>query len=246
MKKLFIIIACFGILASFGSENSNHLKTEKMNSIFELAINKHKAGQGEAFLDTRAKFVEILKKEKATLNDGKWKPFFTVDPNLKVEEVLVGITEWSSLQDFGEAAGRLLPQAPAKNYFATFDPLAYLAMEPIDGKPFDINGIQKAGQVVEFAVRKAKTEDAFTTKRDAFFSTLPNYDGFLFDREFKVYQFDESFQVSQPKDLQVVVIVWESVEKFQAAANPIFASQEYSDFASSIEVQTYFATMYDE
>jgi hypothetical protein len=186
--------------------------------------------------------VEVLGKEEATLNEGKWQPFFTVIPDINLEEVLIGMTAWNSMEGFGEAAQRLMPQQEAKNYFASFNPLAYALLEPIDGKPFDMESIKKEGLVVEFAIRKAKTEDAFGEKRDAFFNSLPNYNGYQFAREFKVYKLNEQGVPTLAENTQAVVIVWDDPEVFQAAATPIFGTKEYQDFAAAIEVETYFAT----
>lgn len=213
-----------------------------MSEIFELAINKAKEGQKETFLETRAKFVEVLGKEDATLNEGKWQPFFTVVPDLNLDEILIGMTHWDSMQNFGEAAGRLLPQEEARNYFASFDPLAYVLLETVDGQAFDVNTIKEEGLVVEFAIRKGKTADAFGELRDTFFNSLPNYKGYKFAREFKVYQLDENSMPTLQENTQAVVIVWESTEVFQNAANPIFASTEYNNFAQNLEVSTYFAS----
>lgn len=107
-----------------------------MSNIFELAINQAKEGQKDTFLNTCAAFVEVLGKEEATLNEGKWQPFFTVAPDLDLNEILIGMTHWTSLDGFGEAAGRLMPQDEAKNYFASFNPLAYALLQTLDGEAF--------------------------------------------------------------------------------------------------------------
>ncbi|MEZ5056942.1 MAG: hypothetical protein R2879_07860 [Saprospiraceae bacterium] len=125
-----------------------------MSTIFEIAINQSKEGQHDQFLYTREKFVEVLGKEKATLNEGKWKPFFTVAPDLDLNRILIGMTTWSSMEGFGEAAGRLMPQPVAVNYFSSFDPLAYALLQTVDGKEFDMESIKEDGLVVEFAIRK--------------------------------------------------------------------------------------------
>lgn len=41
---------------------------------------------------------------------------------------------------------------------------------------------------------------------------------------------------------QAVIIVWKNLEAFQAAANPVFASGAYQNFAKNIEVSAYFAS----
>lgn len=213
-----------------------------MTPMYEIAINQAKNGNIQNFLDTRAKFVEVLGKEENTLNEGKWKPFFTVDPSLKLDEILIGMTHWNSMQGFGETAMKLMPQEVTKNYFASFNPLAYGLLETVDGKPFDMETIKKQGNVIEFAIRKGKTDDAFGQKREAFFKSLENYEGYKFAREFKFYELDAQGMPKLAENTQAVIIVWDNPEKFQAAATPIFGSKEYADFASLIDVKSYFAT----
>lgn len=213
-----------------------------MNSIFEIAINQAKDDSLDYFLQTREKFVEVLGKEEATLNEGKWKPFFAVNPEYNLENILIGMTEWNSFEGFGQTAVKLMPQEVTQNYFSSFDPLAYAILETVDGKSFDFNSIKNEGQVVEFAIRKGKTVDAFGTKRDEFFSSLESYDGFKFAREFKLYELNEKGMPTLAENTQAVIIVWENSEKFQAAAGKIFASTEYANFAGLIEVQSYFAS----
>lgn len=213
-----------------------------MNSIFEIAINQSKEGQHQTFIDTRKKFVEVLGKEDAALNEGKWAPFFTVNPELPLDKIVIGMTEWNSMAGFGEVAGRLMPQKEARDYFASFNPLAYALLETVDGKSFDMNTIKKDGLVVEFAIRKGKTADAFGNNREVFFNSLENYDGYKFAREFKVYKLNEQGMPSLAENTQAVIIVWENTEKFQAAATPIFGTQEYQNFAANLDVETYFAS----
>jgi hypothetical protein len=210
--------------------------------MFEIAINQSKAGQHQTFLDTREKFVEVLGKEDATLNEGKWQPFFTVAPDLALDNILVGMTHWNSLEGFGEAAARLMPQKVAIDYFSSFNPLAYALLESIDGNDFDMNTIKEEGLVVEFAIRKGKTTNAFGPKRESFFNSLNAYDGYKFAKEFKVYKLSEQGIPNLADNTQAVIIVWENAEKFQAAAQPIFASKEYQEFAENLDVETYFAT----
>lgn len=238
MKKLFIAVASL-LMSNSGIAQQNH---NSMNSVFEIAINQAKEDSLNYFFETREKFVEVLGKEDATLNEGKWKPFFAVNPEYKLENILVGMTEWNSFEGFGETAVKLMPQAVTKNYFSSFDPLAYAILETVDGKSFDFNSIKKEGQVVEFAIRKGTSDDAFGTKREEFFKSLESYDGFKFAREFKVYQLDENGMPTLAENTQAVIIVWENGEKFQAAATPIFGSTEYQAFSALIDVQSYFAT----
>lgn len=243
MKQIMIAFACLALITSCGTnKNVNQSKSKKMSSIFEIAINQSKDGQHQAFLNSRAKFVEVLGKEAATLNEGKWQPFFTVAPDLNLDHILIGMTHWNSMEGFGEAAARLMPQQVAIDYFSSFNPLAYALLEPVDGKSFDMNTIKKEGAVVEFAIRKGKTADAFGQARETFFNSLENYDGYQFAREFNVYKLSEAGVPALAENTQAVIIVWENAEKFQAAATPIFGTAEYQNFAANLEVETYFAT----
>ncbi len=226
-------------------ENNNQTETiqtetmEENKYVYELAINKAK--DWDTFTETREKFVDVLGKEDATLNEGKWKPFFTFG-EMDLSPVLIGMTHWKSMEGFGEAGMRLLPQEEAKNYFASFDPLAYGVLETIDGKPFDMETIKEEGLVVEFAVRKGKTADAFGEKRDAFFNSLNNYDGFKFAREFKYYAMNEQGMPVLQENTQAVIIVWESAEQFQAAVPAIMESKEQAAFLPTVEPSVYFAS----
>lgn len=210
--------------------------------MYELAINQSKDGQHQKFLDTRAKFVEVLGAQDETLNEGKWQPFFTVVPDLDLDNILIGMTHWNSLEGFGNAATRLMPQKEATDYFASFNPLAYALLQTVDGEAFNFETIKEDGLVVEFAIRKGKTQDAFGEKREAFFNSLKKYDGYKFAREFKVYKLDEQSMPNLAENTQAVIIVWENAQKFQAAATPIFSTKEYQEFASNLDVETYFAT----
>lgn len=260
MKHVLLAFTCLALITSCGSNedaNQSHAemtpqteaqskKSPSQNNqskyMYELAINQSKEGQHQTFLDTRAKFVEVLGQQDETLNEGKWQPFFTVAPDMDLSRILVGMTHWDSMEGFGATAGRLLPQQEARNYFASFDPLAYALLQPIDRKPFDVETIKGDSLVVEFAIRKGKTADAFGEKRETFFSSLNNYDGYQFAREFTVFKLDENSMPSLAENTQAVIIVWENIEKFQAAATPIFGSNEYQEFAANLDVETYFAT----
>lgn len=237
MKKLFTAVASI-LICTYGIAQ----KQSNMNSVFEIAINQANEGGLDNFLETRAKFVEVLGKEEATLNEGKWKPFFAVNPEYQLENILIGMTEWNSFEGFGETAMRLMPQEVTTNYFSSFDPLAYAILETVDGKAFDFNSIKKEGQVVEFAIRKGKSADAFGEKREAFFNSLENHDGYKFAREFNVYELNEQGMPALAENTQAVIIVWENGEKFQAAATPIFGSAAYQEFAALIDVHSYFAS----
>lgn len=222
--------------------NINQGNAKEMSTTFEIAINQAKDGQKDKFWSSRKDFVSLLSKEENALNDGKWAPFFALDPKMDLSSVVVGMTEYPSIQAFGEIASRLVPTKEAAEYFSSFNPLAYGLLETIDGKHFDISTIKEEGLVVEFAVRKVKEADAFGTKRETFFKSLEKYDGFKFSREFKMFKLDEKGMPHFAEGYQVVIIVWEDTTKFQAAAGPVFQSKEYAEFAGAIEVEAYFAT----
>ena len=110
MKTINILLICLMLVTT--SCNSAATNTSKNTSItestdetqlikpeknmYELAINQPKEGQDQAFLESRSKFVKALGEQEETLNEGKWKPFFTVVPDLKLDNILVGMTHWNS------------------------------------------------------------------------------------------------------------------------------------------------------
>ncbi|SEJ65586.1 hypothetical protein SAMN05192553_107104 [Cyclobacterium xiamenense] len=243
--RILATISGAAILAGFNlQKNSLIVKNQQaMKPVYELAINQSNKGQHQHFLTTREAFVEVLGKENASLNEGKWKPIFAVDPDLNLEAILIGMTHWSSMEGFGEAASRLMPQKVSVDYFSSFTPLAYALLEPVDGQPFDMESIKKAGNVVEFAIRKGKNPEAFGKERDTFFKSLEAYDGYKFAREFKVYKLNEQGMPNLAENTQAVIIVWESGETFQAAAPQIFPSEPYRNFAALLEVEAYFASL---
>jgi len=212
------------------------------NYVYELAINKAK--DWKEFSESRSEFVEQLGLEEASLNEGKWKPFFSF-AEMDLEPVLIGMTHWKSLESFGEVAQRLLPQRMAKRYFASFEPLTYGLLESLDGEAFDMESIKSEGLTVEFALRKAKTPDAFGAPHDSFFDSLEQYPGFKFYREFKFYELNEKGIPVLQDNTQAVIIVWESVAKFQEAVPNIMQSAEANDFMPKLEVKAYFAASPD-
>jgi len=206
--------------------------------IYELAINKVKEGKSGDFKNARANFLVEMKKEDGCGNDGAWRSFFTTDPEIRAEDVLVGMTKWESIDAFNKAAEHLMPLEVTKNYFGTFDQLAYLQLQTEDGESFDLNKLFKDGQVVEFAVRETKEgkEDVFAEKRKAFFDKLATYDGYIFDREF----------VAVNGTVHGVIIAWESPEVFQKAAETVFGLPEYGDFMSITDMKAYQATQVEK
>lgn len=218
-------------LASLGTFSPAIAQQEgNMNTVYELAINKVKEGKFAEFKDARATFITEMKKVEGAGIDGAFQSFFTM-PGQNDTEVFIGITEWASMQDFGKAAEELMPTDAFKNYFQTFDQLAYVLLTPEDGKPFDVQTILKDGQVVEFAVRSVKEgqEGVFADKRKAFFDKVAEQKGYLFDREF----------VTVDGKARAVIIAWESMESFQQALGALSQLPEMGEFFSVLDVQAY-------
>lgn len=212
-----------------------------MKPIFEIAINQSKQSKHQTFLETRKNFVKVLQNEKATLNEGKWSPFFTIDPNIDLKSVLAGITKWRSIIEFEQTAERLILQKEAKDYFSSFNPLVYALLEPLDGEEFNLESLKESGNVVEFITSKRKTTEAFGEARELFLKSLKNTDGFKFAKKFKVYKFGGNGKPNFIEDIQSTVVVWESAEKFMAASQTILDSKPYKNYVSLVEVENYFA-----
>ena len=203
------------------------------DTIYELAINKVKPGRLAEFKAARAAFITEMKKTKGVGSDAAYQSFFTM-PGENDSEVFVGVTEWNSAEDFAGAAAQLMPTDAFRNYFQTFEQLAYLQLRPKDGASFDLQQIAGDNLVVEFAARTVKSgqEHLFTAKRKAFFDAVAAQPGYLFDREF----------VAVDGDVKVVVIVWASQADFQNALGALSQAAEMGDFFSILDVQAYQAT----
>lgn len=214
-----------GLSANGQSTNSD--------TIFELAINKVKPGQLEAFQSARKTFIDEMKKDKGVGPQGSFQSFFTIPGKLE-SPIHVRLSEWDSLEAF-ERANKNLMSAPAfKKYSETFDQLAYLQMKPQDGEEFDIEEILKEKQAVEFAVRTLKPEfvEVFPEKRAAFFDRVDEQKGYVLDREFLALEGDE----------RVLIVAWDSPEDFQNGFQNLSQGPEMMDFLSTLDVQTYQAT----
>lgn len=201
-----------------------------MEAIYELAINQVKAGRLTDFYTARQIFITQMKKAEGVGQDGFFESFFTM-PGENETEVFVGVTEWGSSEMFANAARQLMPTDAFKDYFQTFDQLAYLQVQPEDGYPFNLQDIMEDGLVVEFAVRKTKAgrEAVFPEKRKGFFDLVAAQNGYLFDREF----------VTVDGTTRAVIIAWESMADFQAALVVLSQKAEMADFMSIVEVQAY-------
>lgn len=149
-------------------------------------------------------------------------------------EVYVGITEWRSMGAFGKAGATLVPTSAFKNYFQTFDQLAYVQLRPEDGVVLDMASLMKPGQAIEFAVRKPKAgqEGVFAERRKAFFDKVAVQKGYVFDKEL----------VAIDGSTQAVIIVWESMADFQNALGALSKMPEMGGFLSILDVQAYQAT----
>ena len=204
-----------------------------INTIYELAINKVKPGRLADFKAARAAFITEMKKAEGVGPDAAYQSFFTM-PGENETEVFVGVTEWSSAEDFAAAAAQLMPTEAFRNYFQTFEQLAYLQLCPEDGKPFNLQKIAGDDFVIEFAARTVKPgqEHLFAEKRRAFFDAVGAQPGYLFDREF----------VAIDSDVKAVIIAWASQADFQNALGALSQMPEMGDFFSILNVQAYQAT----
>jgi hypothetical protein len=242
MRKFLLAFTYLALITSCNtSKNINSSKNEKFKFMYELAIYQSKESQYQTFLNTREKFVEVLDKEKVLLNKGEWKPFYTFVPGIELDNVLIGMTQWNSLNEFSETSSRLSSSKEARDYFSSFNSLAFVFLEPLDGKAFDFEALKNEGLALEFVIRRGKTKDAFGEKTEILFNSLDKYDGYKFSREFKVYKMNEQGVPSLVENTQAVIIVWENVEKFQSASQSISVSKEFQEYVANLEVETFFA-----
>jgi len=212
---------------------STNGESTSSDTIFELAINKVKPEQLEAFQSARETFIDEMKKEPGVGPQATFQSFFTIPGKLE-SPIYVRLSEWDSIEAF-ERANQNLMSAPVFNkYSDTFDRLAYLKMKPEDGEEFDIEEILKEKGAVEFAVRTVKPEfmEVFPQKRAAFFDRVDEQKGYLLDREFLALEGDE----------RVLIVAWDSQEDFQNGFQNLSQGPEMMDFLSTLDVQTYQAT----
>lgn len=195
---------------------------EYAGPITELAVRRLAPGQDVAeFATVRDRFVGLLRQQSGVRTDREFAAFLDFATFATPEpDIYVGMTQYDDMASFA-AAGEVLGSRPeAGAFFATFTPLVFTALRPLDPEDrYDLSSISAApGQVLEVAQRDlsayADVAD-YDAKRRAFLDALKEQDGVVGE-----YQWVSAIQPG----IAVGMTVYSSAEAFQAVATSAFAA----------------------
>ena len=202
--------------------------------IYEIAIQEVKNGDVADWTAARAPLLEGLAQTPGVEEDWTLKAFFTF-PEPGPLPVYVGLTRWSSIEDFGAAAQAMMTMPVVQSFFEKVNMQAFVQVAPADGQPFILEDyINEPGQVLEVAVRtpKAGHEGDFDAARAGFFGKVAEQDGYIFDREFVTAD-----------GQRVVMIGWDSQPQFMAALGALSQMPEMGAFFGIIDASAYQAAI---
>lgn len=212
-----------------------HMEKHTMNeTVYEIAIQEVKNGDVADWTTARAPLLEGLAQTPGVEEDWTLKAFFTF-PEPGPLPVYVGLTRWSSIEDFEAASGAMMGMPQVQSFFEKVNMQAFVQVSTADGQPFILEDyINKPGQVLEVAVRtpKAGHESDFDASRAGFFGKVAEQDGYIFDREFVTAD-----------GQRVVMIGWDSQEQFMAALGALSQMPEMGAFFGIIDASAYQAAI---
>jgi len=130
-------------------------------------------------------------------------------------EVFIGMTKWSSMSDFAKAGEKLLSKAVAADFFSTFDMKAYVQVQLLSKKDFNLLTLAKDGQILELAVRTYKDgkKEEFEAAKNDFITLLKKQSAFVADYEFVVLG-------ENKENLSVGMTVYKSQEELNKMLDP--------------------------
>ncbi|MDX2013234.1 MAG: hypothetical protein SFW67_23765 [Myxococcaceae bacterium] len=196
--------------------------------VLELAV-RQVPGAGAEFASARDAFVGRLRAQPGVVADHELQAIFDLGVmGPPATPVFTGMTQYESLDAF-KAAGAALGTAPeARAFFATFKPVVFTVLRPLDSATsVDLAKMVKPGQVLELAVRDLSKYDtfdaaAYARARDAFLALLARQPGVVAE-----YQWVSALD----PNLVVGMTVYESAEAFQrVAAGPVMGAPETKAF----------------
>lgn len=202
--------------------------------VYEIAIQEIRNGDVADWTAARAPLLEGLAQIPGVEADWTLRAFFTF-PEPGPLPVYVGLTRWSSIEDFGRAAEAMMAMPVVQSFFEKVNMQAFVQVAPADGQPFILEEyINAPGQVLEVAVRTPKPghEDEFDAARAAFFGRVAEQDGYIFDREFVTAD-----------GQRVVMIGWDSQPQFMAALGALSQMSEMGAFFGIIDASAYQAAI---
>ena len=202
--------------------------------VYEIAIQEVKNGDVADWTAARAPLLEGLAQTPGVEADWTLRAFFTF-PEPGPLPVYVGLTRWSSIDDFNAASQAMMTMPVVQAFFEKVNMQAFVQAAPADGHAFILEDhINRPGQVLEVAVRQPKSgeEGKFDAARAAFFGRVAEQPGYLFDREFVTAD-----------GQRVVMIGWDSQEQFTAALGVLSQTPEMGAFFGIIDVGAYQAAV---
>lgn len=177
------------VLTAFSSCDDDDNNVENLNDdVFELAVRRVNDGVNIVdFTTARDAFVAELMAQEGTSNDREFQPFFDFSQSLPLDSVYIGMTQYRDLATYQSIGQTLGSSAVAGNFFSQFTPLAFEALQALEGyRPVDLADLAPmgSGQVLEIAVRNLSAYPNFNqadyeAKRDAFIAALEQQDGFV-------------------------------------------------------------------
>lgn len=232
-SRTLCVQALWALAVLTGCASASHPaapKESQMTPIYEVAVQQIHADAEADYPAARAAFLAELQKQPGNLKDWTFESFFTM-PEPNTGRVLVGVTRWASMAHFAQASEKLSNTPTAGAVFSKVDMKAFVQARPLDPQ-FELERyIDGPDRVLEVAVRKPKagvSEAEYTAARDAFFSEVRLQPGFLFDQE-----------LVDDQGHRVVLIGWDSTQRFQAALGVLPTKPEMGAFFSKIDVLAY-------
>ena len=176
----------FTVFIAFFLTPATSVLAQKAKPAYEIAVRMVKKGKKEDFVDRRAKFIKLLKKQEGISNDREFKSFYAL-PKPDTREVFIGITRYASLEVVTRVSKRIMPRF--LQFTQTMDLKAYVFVMPIEGGKFNLKKLaRRRGQVLEIAIRRIKKgqRKEFQENRKAFVNYLNKQKGVLGNWEFAV------------------------------------------------------------
>jgi hypothetical protein len=186
--------------------------------VVELALRRLGASQElTGFEGARDAFVARLRAQPGVEADREFRAVFDYGSNgPPMPQVFVGMTQYRSLDAFRAAGASLGTSSEATSFFATFQPITFTALRPLDERaPVNLRGLaSEPGQVLEIAVRDFSrytsfNPDAYARARDGFLTLLRAQPGVIAE-----YQWLSALD----PNLAVGMTVYASQQAFQTLA----------------------------
>ncbi|MEL6193446.1 MAG: hypothetical protein AAFR66_15410 [Bacteroidota bacterium] len=233
MLALLAIVITYSCSApqETAEETPEEVVEEVTADVIEIAVRAVKEGQKIAFEEARAGFIGKWLSSEGVEVDREYKAFYNIPQS--EQEVFVGMTSWTSLDNFNTASQSNGQSPEAMAFFQTFDMLAFVQAKATEGD-FDLASIGKTeGSIIEIAVRKVSPETAadFNEKRLPYIAALNEVEGVLGSYEFEVLG-------GYGENLTVGMTEYKDQTAFQAVNETVNQSETAKAYFSAFEIVT--------